>query len=284
MNIRTSVFASSVVVALLASGCVSADQEAQPPQQTTSSEQALDLTKQTPDEVAGTYVVDGVQLTFRLRREGEARFATLSARAGQPFVESTYRDGIDEVRVLGGKLVERGNVHEDARLEGDSAALDQMLAMPEAKLVAPLKDALADAGVDPFFIGREPKEAARGGVQPTAYYDGSSWHLNYWESASFATWSFWGWTTVTMEAYGGNPNSRACLELSVSGCPEYMCTDYTYYGGNGPRSVQRQWGGARLYVRNTGLYSRYQCGGYSTMGWPCNGGSCNNRTIKVRTN
>ncbi len=162
MKIRSALVALTIVAALSATACAAATSEESSTPATENH--ALKLTTRTADEVSGTYSENDAELGFHLYREGDVRFAV-------PHVI----DSVLVLGVLGGRLVEHGAVYDDATLEGDKAALDDMLELPEAKLVAPLKDALAEAGVNPFLIdarrrsrqeacNRTPSMTATGGI------------------------------------------------------------------------------------------------------------------------
>lgn len=204
----------------------------------------LSFSARSADVAQGSYTLEKTSIGFHIRREGATRRLTLTTASGQILVESEYRDGLDTMRVLGGRAVKRGGVNEDGSVEGDPKALDELFAMPEAKLVTPMKEALAAARVDPFLLGRD--EAGRdapvapGTVGPQSYYDGYWWYLGYGEQVSFATWSFWGWTTLSATIVGASSGNISCLQVQAGwASPESLC---------GSQSIQRQWGGARLYV------------------------------------
>lgn len=202
----------------------------------------LTLTRWTSSRVEGEYTQDSATVLFAVERDGTRRTATIRATDGAPLFASALDGGIETVTLFGGRAVLTGTVDElDPELDGDSAAIDELAAMPESACVGRLRGALLEAGVDDDLVGVEPSEDT---ITPR---DGWA-TLGPGESAYFPTWSWWGWTNVSMSlylTYSNPPMVYGCVRLTVRNQSEKLCASW-----NQAASVARQWAGYTLQVTN----------------------------------
>jgi len=184
--------ASTVLVALVLASSTGCRAEAEAASDTN---QGLTLDIHEAEHVAGRFTHDGSVLAFDFALHGAAREATLRRETGEPILTSTVSaDGVETMRVLGGRMVVSGVPSDpEPRSEGDHQAAVEMNEMPEMKLVAPLREALASAGVSrALFAPIRPS-----GLSIKA-------NMNQWytlgckQSQTFPTWSFWSITTLSI--------------------------------------------------------------------------------------
>ncbi|NOU30947.1 MAG: hypothetical protein HOO96_23870 [Polyangiaceae bacterium] len=239
----------SLVLALSAAACASAP-EAAPEEPNASSVVGEDLAGElalgtnTDERAAGVYAHGAQSISFDIRREGPALRTTITRGNGEPILDSTLVDGVDTARLLGGRLIVTGDVKSKPTREGDESVLRELSAMPEAPLVASLRDALQAKGA-------KVVTAARSGELSPQFGIGKAPNTGYVmlphppAAVVFQTWSFWGTTTFQFRTWHW-ATQFVCMTNWT-----YPRTCITIPGAtDGPsyRLFRGQWWGYELFV------------------------------------
>ena len=216
--------------------------------------QELSITKQTSDRVEGNFHRDNQTLQFELFAIEGGRMARILDEAGEPLIETSLKDGIEDSSLLGGQARLRGSVLSLApETEGDGEIFRKMEKIPAIKLVPDLKNALRSAGVEgSFFSANEASQ--KPGLTTKNWLDvWGYWHLSCNESHDFPTWTFWGWTTFELRP----EYSQTTAALHVL-TPWYNPTEYTGVF-SGTIRIQRQYAGYAARVTNNSVAINGYC-------------------------
>jgi hypothetical protein len=216
MNMRTfrTLLATTVVAfATFAAGCAAPSfDEAKPEveKEAAGEETAdgdLDVTSRGDDHVTGRFTKDGTVLAFELTNRDGVHEAKLATGTGTPILTATYKDGIERLVVLGGRATVSGAVvSTEPKIEGDEKALDEVHALGELKLVAPLRKSLAAAGVSrDLFVATDMAKLKPNGAM--GYY----YSIPCGQFNTFPTWSWWYATWIEVHNY--SYSSNAVVEL-----------------------------------------------------------------------
>lgn len=216
--------------------------------------QGLTLTKQTADRVEGTFSRHERTIGFELSTIEGGHLARILDEAGQPLVETTFKDGIEDSTLLGGQLHMWGPVNSmEPEREGDEQAFQRLSEMPIARIIPELKEALESAGVDTAFFSAK-ESGGQPGVTTQKWLDvWGNWHLSCGEYHDFPTWTFWGVTTFELRPEW----STATASLRVL-TPWYNPTEYTGWF-SGTIRLQRQYAGYNARVGNNAVRLNGQC-------------------------
>ncbi|HEU4405332.1 MAG TPA: hypothetical protein VFS43_08600 [Polyangiaceae bacterium] len=208
--------------------------------------EGLTITHQDDGRVEGSFRRDGVMISFELSAASDGHRARIADAAGVLLVETTLRGEIEETSLLGGRARLRGHVDaERPELEGDPEIFQRMGERPETKLIAELKDALREAGVDRSLYSAKVAPSGAPGLETTKWLDvWGRWHLSCMESHDFPTWTFWGWTTIELSPE--KSSTAAVLQVLT---PWYNPPEYTGLFSD-PIVVHRQYAGVPVRVAN----------------------------------
>lgn len=127
-----------------------------------SSPDGLELDVQTKDRVIGDFVQDNVGVTFDFRRDPSIaqHYAILETEAGQHLITRASAGDYTLINVLDGRFTMAGPVNGEKTTTGDPAALQELQAMSEYKLLGPLHTALTERGVDADLQSMMPTDIA----------------------------------------------------------------------------------------------------------------------------
>ena len=130
----------ATVLAVVAAGC-SATDEPEAPQL-----HGLRLFDHHPTEISGTFAGHETTIDFTVAIDGTARHAIIRTADGHPLVEVTHAGGVETLTYLGRYRIVSTSA-DAPRVAGDPTTLSDLAAMPEVKLIEPMREALASAGV-----------------------------------------------------------------------------------------------------------------------------------------
>jgi hypothetical protein len=196
-------FATFTAFATIGTGCAAPSFDEAPEAENAQTKGALAVTSQGADHVAGRFTKDGTVLAFELTHRDGVHEAELATAAGDPILTATYKDGIERIVVLGGRAVVSGAVvSTEPKIEGDQAALEELHARAELALVAPLREALAAAGVPrDLFVATDAAKLKPNGAM--GYY----YSIPCGQYNTFPTWSWWYSTWIEVHNHSWSANA-----------------------------------------------------------------------------
>lgn len=184
-HVKPFTFGFLLVAAAAAGGCTAPFES---PETTETESSGLTFDTRTAEHVAGRFIHEDTVLVFDIEKRGEAREATLTSSAGAPLVRATLSaDGVETLLLLGGRAKVSGARRDaDPTIEGDRAAIAELSAMREVKLIDRMREALQKAGVSADLVA----PARDVGLQSQAAMNVT--YTVYPDSyPCFPTWSFW---------------------------------------------------------------------------------------------
>jgi hypothetical protein len=144
------------------------------------------------DQVSGTFASGGAGLRFAFTRAGDTRHMTLSDADGRLLADSTREGTIETTHILGRLTIVGSPDQLEPAITGDREALNELRESAAGQLLAGLRVALDDAGIDRALFSDYSKQQQ----QQDAYQKTYVGTLYCGQSLYVPTWSLWGQVTI----------------------------------------------------------------------------------------
>ncbi len=244
---------ATILLAAAAPGCLGQTADDASHDQEHPSSEGLALERNAPERAEGRFTHEGAEVHFVVARDDGSRTIAVRAKSGATLLESTIKDDVSTERVLERLVITTPRRGEPSR-EGDAAALDELLAMPEAAAIRGLARALDEAHV----AAAEAPAPPRAGVAPQGYVSPGSYSaMTYLAPGDYTvtgTTPFWFGTYVYVRAgwRDGSSNSGCVTLQGGAGYPYPLCASGLY-----PTVYKGYWWGLPLTIR-TNNYMRVE--------------------------